>query len=80
MALWLAARVSASGSVLATNIDVSGLAGLDHANITVVRHCLERDDLPVGGFTLIYARLFPLLRPADQPRPNREPSGRNSAG
>jgi len=57
MARWLAARVSASGSVLATDIDVSGLAALDQANITVARHDLERDELPAGGFDLIHARL-----------------------
>jgi SAM-dependent methyltransferase len=57
MARWLAGRVSGRGSVLASDIDVGALAGLDHGNITVIRHDLERDDLPGGGFDLIHARL-----------------------
>ena len=57
MALWLAARVIPSGSVLATDIDTGALAGLDHGNVSVARHDLERDDLPPGGFDLIHARL-----------------------
>ena len=57
MAAWLAGRVSARGSVLASDIDVRALAGLDHGNITVIRHDLERDGVPGGGFDLIHARL-----------------------
>jgi SAM-dependent methyltransferase len=57
MVRWLAGRVSGRGSVLASDIDVGGLAGLDHGNITVIRHDLERDGLPGGGFDLIHARL-----------------------
>ena len=57
MARWLAGRVSPSGSVLASDIDVGALAGLDRGNITVIRHDLERDGVPGGGFDLIHARL-----------------------
>ena len=57
IARWLAGRVSPSGSVLASDIDVGALAGLDDGNITVVRHDLEQDGLPGGGFDLIHARL-----------------------
>jgi SAM-dependent methyltransferase len=57
MARWLAGRVTATGSVLASDIDVGALTGLDHGNITVIRHDLERDGLPDGGFDLIHARL-----------------------
>jgi SAM-dependent methyltransferase len=57
MARWLAARVTASGSVLATDIDISGVAALDRDTITVMRHDLERDDPPSGAFDLIHARL-----------------------
>jgi hypothetical protein len=49
MALWLAARVIPSGSVLATDIDIGALAGPDHGNVSVARHDLERDDLPPGA-------------------------------
>jgi len=34
MAAWLADLVTSSGSVLATDLDVSGLAGLHRANVT----------------------------------------------
>ena len=57
MAAWLAGQVTARGSVLASDIDIGGLAGMDHANVVVVRHDLERDDLPATGFDLIHARL-----------------------
>ena len=57
MAAWLADRVTGSGSVLATDIDIGGLSGLHHANITVARHDLQREDVPPRGFDLIHARL-----------------------
>jgi SAM-dependent methyltransferase len=57
MAAWLAGRVTGIGSVLATDLDVSGLTGLHSANITVTRHDLEREEVPAGGFDLIHARL-----------------------
>jgi SAM-dependent methyltransferase len=57
MAVWLARQVTAGGSVLASDVDISGLADVDHGNIAVVRHDLERDSLPGGGFDLIHARL-----------------------
>lgn len=57
MAAWLAGRVTGRGSVLATDIDISGLPGPHPANLTVVRHDLERDEMPAGEFDLIHARL-----------------------
>ncbi len=57
MAAWLADRVTGSGSVLATDIDISGLSGLHGANLTVACHDLEREDVPAGEFDLIHARL-----------------------
>src|SRR5712691_411168 len=57
MAAWLADQVTGSGSVLATDIDISGLSGLHQANITVARHDLEHEDVPAGEFGLIHARL-----------------------
>ena len=57
MAAWLADQVTGSGSVLATDIDISGLSGLHRANITVARHDLEQEDAPTGEFDLIHARL-----------------------
>lgn len=57
MAAWLAGRVADGGSVLATDIDISGLSGLRQAHITVARHDLEREGVPWAGFDLIHARL-----------------------
>ena len=57
MASWLADRVAGSGSVLATDIDISGLSGLHQANITVARHDLQGEDVPSGEFDLVHARL-----------------------
>jgi SAM-dependent methyltransferase len=57
MAAWLADRVTGSGSVLATDIDIGGLSGVRQANVTVARHDLEREEAPAGGFDLIHARL-----------------------
>lgn len=57
IAAWLAERVTASGSLLVTDIDLSGLGALDQANVTVIRHDLERDTMPPADFDLIHARL-----------------------
>jgi SAM-dependent methyltransferase len=57
MAAWLAGQVADSGSVLATDIDISGLSGLRRASVIVARHDLEREDAPAGQFDLIHARL-----------------------
>lgn len=57
MATWLAGQVTGSGSVLATDVDISGLSGLHQANITVARHDLEHEDAPASEFDLIHARL-----------------------
>lgn len=57
MAVWLAGQVTGRGSVLATDIDISGLPGPHPANLTVARHDLEREEVPAGGFDLVHARL-----------------------
>src|SRR5690348_2197131 len=46
MARWLADRVSPGGCVVASDIDVGALAGLDHGSIQVIGHDLERDGVP----------------------------------
>jgi hypothetical protein len=51
MAAWLADRVTGSGSVLATDINIGGLSGMRQANIIIARHDLERDDVPSGSST-----------------------------
>lgn len=57
MARWLAGQVTGSGSVLATDIDISGLPDPHPANLSVARHDLEREEMPADGFDLIHARL-----------------------
>ena len=54
---WLAHRVGASGNVLATDIDTSSLANHLDAAVEVQRHDVTVDDVPVGQFDLVHARL-----------------------
>jgi tRNA A58 N-methylase Trm61 len=49
MAAWLADQVVGSGSVLATDIDISGLSDLRRANVTVDRHDLSARMRPRGS-------------------------------
>ena len=53
---WLASRVGADGRVLATDIDVSWLAG-DDASFEVRRHDIGTDPVPEEAFDLVHARL-----------------------
>ena len=55
VARWLGERVGASGSVLATDIDIRHLAGLP-ANVEVRRHDLLADELEAGAFDLVHCR------------------------
>lgn len=57
MACWMAERVGESGSVLATDIDLSWFPGTVPGNVEMVRHELGRDPVPTGPFDLIHARL-----------------------
>jgi SAM-dependent methyltransferase len=62
--LWLSARVGPGGSVLATDIDVSGLAAADAAGVDVRVHDVGADDPPEGPFDLVHARLVLVHVPA----------------
>jgi ubiquinone/menaquinone biosynthesis C-methylase UbiE len=56
----LARHVGARGHVLVTDIDPRHLTALEtpgHANMTILRHDVERDPLPADTFDLIHARL-----------------------
>jgi SAM-dependent methyltransferase len=57
VAAWLAGQVTGSGSVLATDIDISGLPGRHPGQSHVARYDLEREEMPAGEFDLIHARL-----------------------
>ncbi len=55
---FLADRVGANGSVLATDIDVAWASAAAEAhNVTVQRHDVAKDPVPPGGFDLVHARL-----------------------
>ncbi|WP_433473785.1 class I SAM-dependent methyltransferase [Spirillospora sp. CA-142024] len=61
---WLAERVGDTGHVLATDIDVSWLAGTP---VDVREHDIVRDEPPAGPFDLVHARLV-LVHLADRDR------------
>ena len=54
---WLADRVGASGSVLATDIDVRWAEAEAWDNVEVRRHDVAGDDPPAGSFDLVHERL-----------------------
>jgi SAM-dependent methyltransferase len=61
VAAWLARRVSegdatASGSVLATDLDMRFLDRLSVPGLSVLRHDVVNDPLPSGSFDLVHAR------------------------
>ncbi|MFT4165689.1 MAG: methyltransferase domain-containing protein [Microlunatus sp.] len=57
VARWLAERVGPSGHVTATDLDTRWLADRAAPNLTVLRHDITRDRLPVHAYHLIHARL-----------------------
>jgi SAM-dependent methyltransferase len=57
VASWLAERVGRTGSVLATDIDLSWM-GDPGPGVTVQRHDVVAEPLPPGPFDLIHARLL----------------------
>ncbi|HVB92406.1 MAG TPA: methyltransferase domain-containing protein [Acidimicrobiales bacterium] len=54
---WLAQRVGPAGHVLATDVDVSRLAGTAGPHVEVRRHDVVHDPSPAGPFDLVHARL-----------------------
>ena len=53
---WLSETVGASGSVLATDVDVQFMSDLDAPNLRVIRHDVAVDALPDGPFDLVHCR------------------------
>jgi SAM-dependent methyltransferase len=62
VARWLAGRVGATGSVLATDINVR-LIGTVPSNVDVAVHDIVADELPEREFDLVHARLVLLHVP-----------------
>jgi ubiquinone/menaquinone biosynthesis C-methylase UbiE len=56
IACWLGEQVGATGSVLATDINVALLDGVQSANVRTQRHDIMRDPLPEDTFDLVHAR------------------------
>lgn len=54
---WLAARVGPEGRVLATDVDVSWMAGHGAPGYEVRRHAVGTDEPPAETFDLVHARL-----------------------
>lgn len=54
---WLAARVGPSGRVLATDLDTAWMPA-EGAGFEVLRHEVGVDEVPVGPFDLVHARLL----------------------
>ncbi|MFD4633506.1 methyltransferase domain-containing protein [Streptomyces sp. NPDC058284] len=63
--LGLAERVGPTGTVVATDIDVSWTRGIAGGVIEVLRHDVAADPPPPGGFDLVHARLV-LVHVADR--------------
>jgi SAM-dependent methyltransferase len=57
VAQWLAARVGATGHVLATDIDISRLTAGHQAVFEIRQHDLVTEPAPGSGFDLVHARL-----------------------
>jgi len=54
---WLAERVGPTGSVLATDIDISWAESAGGPNVEVRRHDVSADPVPGTGFDVVHARL-----------------------
>lgn len=58
IARWLAERVGPNGSVLATDLDTTHIAGLAGGVVEVRQHDLLTDELPGAAFDVVHARLL----------------------
>ena len=57
IARWLSEVVGPKGSVLATDLSLDLMAGLEADNLELRRHDILRDPLPEGEFDLVHCRL-----------------------
>ncbi|MYU08812.1 methyltransferase domain-containing protein [Streptomyces sp. SID8366] len=54
---WLARKVGPDGAVVATDIDTSRLAPVDHPSVEIRTHDVGAEEPPGEGFDLVHARL-----------------------
>jgi SAM-dependent methyltransferase len=57
MASWLSERVGPTGTVLATDISLALVEGLELPNLEIRRHDVVNEDLPPASFDLVHCRL-----------------------
>ncbi len=57
VARWMAARVGESGTVIASDIDITHLGGLSDENVQVLTHDVGSEPAPGSEFDLVHARL-----------------------
>lgn len=55
---WLCDRAGAEGRVVATDLDVRFLEGIDAPNLEVRRHDILEDDLETGAYDLVHSRFL----------------------
>lgn len=53
---WLCDRVGSEGHVLATDIDIRWLLGLDFSNLDIVKHDITKESLDDNAFDFVHAR------------------------
>ena len=63
IAAWLGQRVGPDGRVVATDIDLRFIDGLDEPNVEILRHDVAVEDFPEASFDLIHARALLLHLP-----------------
>ena len=57
IARWLAERVAPTGTVLATDLDLTRIPEGGPSNLTFVRHDVVHDPIPTAEYDLVHARL-----------------------
>jgi SAM-dependent methyltransferase len=57
IARWLAERVAPSGTVVATDLDLTRVPKGSPSNLAFVRHDVVHDPIPAGEYDLVHARL-----------------------
>jgi ubiquinone/menaquinone biosynthesis C-methylase UbiE len=57
IARWLAERVAPTGTVLATDLDLTRIPEGSPSNLAFVRHDVVHDPIPTGEYDLVHARL-----------------------
>ena len=53
---WLSGLVGPTGHVIATDLQMGFLSGIDASNVEVLRHDIRTDSFPPGSFDLIHTR------------------------